>query len=76
MITCIGCGRTEHAADVAWQTATITVDAESAHVALCGSCVRLLRLSDRGLLFGAKTAIHQRFRMRVADAMMREEVTQ
>ncbi|NMP21872.1 hypothetical protein [Sulfobacillus harzensis] len=33
-----------------------------------------LHLSERGFLFGAKMVIHQRFRLRVADAMMREGV--
>lgn len=72
MSTCIGCGRTEDAPDAAWLTATIAVASESDHVAICSTCVRLLHLSERGLLFGAKTAIHQRFRLRVAVTMMRE----
>lgn len=72
MVTCMGCGRREWAQDVAWQTVTITVAGEADSLALCGECASLLKVSDRGLLFGAKTAIHQRFRLRVADAMMRE----
>lgn len=74
MIACIGCGEQAYPDDVAWGTVDLRVGDLCDTVALCGACQRLLHLSDQGLLVGAKTAIHLRFRMRVGDAMIREEV--
>ena len=69
MMTCMGCGRQENRSEVAWYTVTVQVAGEAKSLAVCGEYARLLRLSDRGLLFGATTAIHMRFRKRVANAL-------
>ena len=67
-VVCIGCGTHAIPGEVAWATLTLSVGDRTTVCALCADCQRLLRLSPQGLLVGAQSAIHRRFRVRVMAA--------